>query len=125
MAEPIRWQDRRPVRVFAVLFLMATLAVIVIPEFFRQREMSWIQQIEERLKNAAVAQQSYLFVNGEYADSTDQLSRNVYEPIPEVTITVAIASKKDFCIEARHVELPGEVWFIDDFNGRTLEGPCP
>lgn len=107
-----------------VLFIVMVLAAIAIPVFLRQRETGWISQIESRLKNAAIAQESYFVDNSRYTGSEADLEREGYQPIDGVVITVARADGQSYCLEGTHDQLINKVWSYDRDVGRPQEGPC-
>ena len=107
-----------------VLLIVAILAAIAIPVFLRQREKAWIAQVENALRRASAAQETYSFDEGTYATSIGDLELNGLDYSDDVNLRLARASATAYCIEATHDSLPGEVWSYDNRFSRIRERPC-
>jgi len=105
--------------------ILAILAAIAIPVFLRQREKGWTSQVEAALKNAATAQESYCVDSDEcYTTSVDDLYAEGLNLPEGVQLRVARADDDSYCLEARHMQLPNEIWSYDSTTATPRAGPC-
>ena len=102
------------IELLVVILILAILAAIAIPLFYRQRERGHETQVQSALKSAAQAVEAYATdpaVNGSYLG----LDGGTYADIvasgfrmPDYLEYLNIeASATAFCIETRHVSLTG------------------
>jgi type IV pilus assembly protein PilA len=107
-----------------MILVLAILAAIAIPVFLRQREKGWTSQVESALQNAATAEESYYTSGSRYTTSVQDLEFEGLRKAIRVEIFVVQADESTYCIEARHLDLPNEIWSYDSEFGRVEEGPC-
>ena len=110
-----------------VLGVLVVGVLIAIPIIRRaQPPHGWSDQVQSSLKNAAIAEESYCTTSPKcYTSSLKNLKQEGLKVHSAVELTVVSATETGFCIEGRHDELPGEVWFIDRREGTPREGACP
>ena len=107
-----------------VLLIIAILAAIAIPVFLRQREKGWESQVDAALKNAAIAEESYRTHNPSYTPNVDDLVAEGLPLPPAIDLDIRDAQIDRYCIEAKHQDLPNEVWSYDSTVGQPRAGPC-
>lgn len=132
------------IELLVVILIIAILAAIAIPVFYRQREKGWESQIQSSLKDAATALETYATGhNGSYDDPSepiDEQDGTVLDPYGFQMPAWALSSPgylrieangQVFCIEARHNLLTsGSAWRRSTYqsgDGRPAPTPdnCP
>ena len=79
--------------------------------------------VEEALKDAATAQETYLVENDSYTDQLSDLEEAGLVVPPEVAINaLRYKGGLKYCIEATHVDLAGRYFFYRSEIGQVMEG---
>lgn len=123
------------IELLVVILIVAILAAIAIPVFLRQREKGWVAQVQQSLKSAQTATESYFVKNGSYGplnsdpQVVDRLKEEGFRPTEGVTITVK-STAQTYCIQATHANLPtGHDWKTatlgSDTGAPSTADSCP
>lgn len=108
-----------------VMIIIAVLAAIAIPVFFRQRDKGLVAQSQSALANAKLAAEShyvgeggasYEALDGAEIDGIGDEEETIYREglrVADGVVVLVDASESDYCITAIHFSLPpepGEPW---------------
>ena len=121
------------------MIIIAILAAIAIPVFFRQRDKGLVAQSQSALANAKLMAEAYYVGEGSFAGLNDdlgtpgtdegvaRLEEEGLRMAESVTLVIA-ASAADYCIQAINIGLPdGHEWKTGHVNrdgGTPLPGDC-
>jgi prepilin-type N-terminal cleavage/methylation domain-containing protein len=138
MRERDREEGFTLIELLVVIVIVAILAAIAIPLFYRQRERGYESQIQAALKSAAHAVEAYATdpaANGSYADLDGGTHADIAAAgfrMPDYLVYLSIeATATQFCIEARHASLAGSsawrraVYVSDDGVPAPIPDNCP
>ena len=78
--------------IFGSIFYLAVCANVAIPQFFVYRTKAYNAAAESDLRDAAVAQQTYYFKHGAYADDVKKLAGDTYDLNPYDGVNIAVFS---------------------------------
>ena len=123
------------------MIIIAILAAIAIPVFFRQRDKGFVAQSQSALANAKLMAEAYYVGDGDGSfaglnddpgsPGTDEGVAQLEEEglrMAESVILVIAASAADYCIQAVNIGLPdGHEWKTGHVNrdgGTPLPGDC-
>ena len=93
------------IELLVVIIIIGILAAIAIPVFLNQRKKGWDAQAKSDLRNAAVAEETWLTDNGSYTNSTANLNTDGFKNTPGVTFSVvsvrpAGTGTDSYCLKA-------------------------
>lgn len=81
-------------------------------------------EVQSALKNAATAEESYAVSNqGRYTDHVSDLEAEGLQLPPRVEVTIALARRDDYCLEATYGGLVGAMHYSST-EGTPLPGRC-
>ena len=118
------------IELLVVILIIAILAAIAIPVFLKQREKSYVSQMESSLKDAATAAETFSTANGGDfigLDGADSQANNAgytaltgegFKRIQGVRLQLATTPDGlEYCITATHSNLPaGHAWKVATYN---------
>lgn len=84
-----------------------------------------IAQLRESQRQAALAEENYFTVNGQYTTRVTDLESNGYQLPPNLDMSIPEANAMSYCIQAFDVGNPGYVWHMSNSEGEPRAGSCP
>lgn len=105
------------------VFVLMVASAIVIPVFLNQREGGYQAAVQSDLRDAATAAETYWAASGTPPVDAQVLDDYGWSPGPGVSIFLAASTPDGYCLEGRHMSLPGQVWSFASARG-LAEGPC-
>ena len=81
-----------------------------------------LEALQSIVKNAAVAEESYLTSNGTYTDSVEDLEAEGLDVPEGITVEVEADEGTAYCIQAS--DDSGSVFHYDSTEGEPAQGPC-
>lgn len=95
------------VELLIVIVIIGILAAIALPKFVNTKERAFLGTMKGDLRNLATAQESYFYDNNTYYDGAIPGAGFLYNPSPDVTVTVSDVSVAGWAATATHVGAPG------------------
>jgi hypothetical protein len=102
----------------ASFLALGILAAIAIPVFLNQHAKGTAAEVKSNLRNAAVAEETFLTDHGSYAQDTGTLG---FTPSDGVEVVVLRAGATDYCLGARKLT---QVFYYDSRTGGLSTSPC-
>jgi hypothetical protein len=81
------------------------------------------EQIDNSLKDAAVAEESYLVDANTYTKVFNDLKRHGFNPTPNVRVMIVKAGDQHYCLEGQHDGL-AEIRHYSSMAGSVERGRC-
>jgi prepilin-type N-terminal cleavage/methylation domain-containing protein len=127
------------IELLVVIMIIAILAAIAIPLYFRNREKAWTAQIQSALKNAATAAEAWAVDNGGDFSALDGQDASALQPqgfkVPIWAQSPGYftieASGTRYCLQAQHKDLsPTNDWRRSTYDSsvgkpESLPDTCP
>jgi type IV pilus assembly protein PilA len=120
------------IELLVVMIIIGILAGIAIPVFLNQRRKGFDATAKSDIRNAALAEETYLGKNGQYADiATVAATENVSISKGTTVVSVFVNGEKGFCLGSFHTGgsplpasqasltglAPAVVWWYDSAAG--------
>lgn len=102
----------------AAFMALAILAAIAIPVFLNQASKGTAAEVKSNLRNAAVAEETFMTDHGSYARDTTTLG---FTPTDGVDVAVLRVDATDYCLGARKLT---QVFYYDSRSGTLTTTPC-
>lgn len=123
------------IELLVVIVIVAILAAIAIPVFFRQREKGYHAQVVSSLKNAATTMEGWGAENGgdyepphgDGAAAVDMtwLGSQDWRPTQGVEVDIITADAAYFCLEGTHAQVGTLNLQFHSGEGTVADGSCP
>jgi hypothetical protein len=81
--------------------------------------------MDESLKNAATAEESFSTNGNGYTTDPEMLRLEGFRATEDVTVTVPFADNVNYCIEAHHDDFASLVKHYSSTEGAPMDGACP
>ena len=94
------------IELLIVVVIIGLLAAIAIPKLVYTKEKAYISTMKGDLRNLATAQESYWNDNATYYGGSVPSSQLIYNPSPNTTITINVASGAGWAATATNMGTP-------------------
>ena len=90
------------IELLVVVVIIGILAAIAIPKFSSTKEQAYMARMKSDLRNIATAQTAYEADNQTYYNGVVPAAALVYNPSPDVTITLSSVTQTGWAATASH-----------------------
>jgi prepilin-type N-terminal cleavage/methylation domain-containing protein len=91
------------IELLIVVVIIGILAAIAIPKFSSTKEQAYMSRMKSDLRNIATAQTAYEADNQTYYNGVVPAAPLLYNPSPDVTITLSNVTQTGWAATAQHV----------------------